>query len=278
MTSRRDRERNQTMTDTREQMLAEMARAFNVGLGLSPPPALPFNAASSSAADPLSMNSTMNSASAGMGATRRGTTVRVGVAGGGGGQENGEARDGRDLPPEGSFERFLVELQSDLRVALTQEGVVGESFGGEEREERGDDEADNETEEEEAPSVRSLVVPSGPVVPPAESSEAREEVESVLVTAADEEEEEDEEEDEDMPTLQDVNNSSGDEDEEGDEEEDEDDSDMPSLQNVSNSSEGEDEELSDIDDGSFILFSLSVRDAEPHVFFQQTFRRWLRRL
>ncbi|KAL0960902.1 hypothetical protein HGRIS_005911 [Hohenbuehelia grisea] len=82
------------LDDPRELMLAEMTRAFNMGLGLNE-----------------STNSTPQAAPA---ATPPAPA-------------NGEnppppllALTGRAMPPEGSFERFLVDLQVDLRVALTQ--------------------------------------------------------------------------------------------------------------------------------------------------------------
>ncbi|KAG1869010.1 hypothetical protein DFJ58DRAFT_766613 [Suillus subalutaceus] len=70
--------------DARELLLTEMARAFNLGLGLGRP-ALP-------AAEPPSVN-------------------------------GGGTSDVPIMPPPGSFERFLVDLQSDLRVALAQDSV-----------------------------------------------------------------------------------------------------------------------------------------------------------
>ena len=91
---------NGTPADAREIMLAEMARAFNLGLGLS----------RSSTPD------------AGAGASNDG---------GSGEQEPGgpppaaspappsTTRPELPLPVEGSFERFLVDLQADLRVALS---------------------------------------------------------------------------------------------------------------------------------------------------------------
>jgi len=100
--------------DTRELMLAEMARAFNIGLGLNglggmPPAApdttgpaehdtaeesteAPVAATADTGGDPLPQSQSHPSPSSGS------------VA----------------IPPEGSFERFLVDLQIDLRAALTQ--------------------------------------------------------------------------------------------------------------------------------------------------------------
>jgi len=76
-------------------MLAEMTRVFNNGLGLGPN-------TSTSAEDFRSISS----------------------------HRSGE----RELPPEGSFERFLVELQTELRVALTP-GVQDENGQNGDREE-----------------------------------------------------------------------------------------------------------------------------------------------
>ena len=78
-------------TDTRELMLAEMARAFNVGLGLN-----------------------------GLGGVVPGGdgNNNAGANGSGGGTEGGVG-EAQDLPAEGSFERFLFDLQADLRTALT---------------------------------------------------------------------------------------------------------------------------------------------------------------
>lgn len=90
------RARERTLRDdTREHMLAEMTRVFNNGLGLGPN-------TSTSAEDFRSISS----------------------------HRSGE----RELPPEGSFERFLVELQTELRVALTP-GVQDENGQNGDREE-----------------------------------------------------------------------------------------------------------------------------------------------
>lgn len=81
-----------TPMDAREVMLAEMARAFNLGLGLG--------------------------GDAALGGATGGNASEVGSAGQGAGVDAGMGE--RDLPPEDSFERFLVDLQADLRIALTQ--------------------------------------------------------------------------------------------------------------------------------------------------------------
>lgn len=79
--------------DAREAMLSEMARAFNLGLGLGP------NVAGGPSADSA-------------------------------GEGNGEEDAGRTLPPEDSFERFLIDLQADLRVALSQPEEQANSANG----------------------------------------------------------------------------------------------------------------------------------------------------
>lgn len=75
--------------DARERMLAEMARAFNLGLGLT--------------------GEALNSPAAESDST---------------GSESIQPQP-VSLPPEGSFERFLVDLQSDLRAALTRDPTLG---------------------------------------------------------------------------------------------------------------------------------------------------------
>ncbi|KAI0325052.1 hypothetical protein GY45DRAFT_1375060 [Cubamyces sp. BRFM 1775] len=76
-----------------EIMLAEMARALNVGLGLT-----------------TEGSSTESTASASFeGATRVGS--------------DDPNRASRPPPPEDSFERFLLNLQADLRVALSESGM-----------------------------------------------------------------------------------------------------------------------------------------------------------
>lgn len=76
--------------DPREVMMAQMARAFNLGFGMS-----------------------------------GGEGSGPGSSGNGGIEES----DDNALPPEGSFERFLVDLQADLRVALTSPGGLGGEAG-----------------------------------------------------------------------------------------------------------------------------------------------------
>lgn len=97
-----------TPIDTRELMLAEMARTFNIGLGLNglgglAPGSNPASGHTDRDAAGNANNSEESRASTEDSQTR--TTL-----------------DGSNvtLPPEGSFERFLVDLQVDLRVALTR--------------------------------------------------------------------------------------------------------------------------------------------------------------
>ncbi|CAA7266042.1 unnamed protein product [Cyclocybe aegerita] len=115
-------------TDTRELMLAEMARAFNIGLGLNglggmTPPA---GAASQGSATPGAEG---DSEAVGAGVERppaEGDAPETQGRGEGHGQTQ-QPSTSPTLPPEGSFERFLVDLQTDLRVALTQvEDVPGQ--------------------------------------------------------------------------------------------------------------------------------------------------------
>lgn len=82
--------------DARELLLTEMARAFNLGLGLGRPPVIPDVANASGPAASVTEPPSAN--------------------GGGTG-------DVPVMPPPGSFERFLIDLQSDLRVALAQDSV-----------------------------------------------------------------------------------------------------------------------------------------------------------
>ncbi|KAH7923825.1 hypothetical protein BV22DRAFT_1196412 [Leucogyrophana mollusca] len=96
-----------TPMDAREIMLAEMARAFNLGLGLNNGPA---PAAGDSGSNPVS-------------AAAPSTGSQEGRATGS--QPNNEAA-APSLPPPDSFERFLIDLQADLRIALTQEAPPAE--------------------------------------------------------------------------------------------------------------------------------------------------------
>ena len=114
---------NPVPTDAREMMLAEMARAFNIGLGLnglgasSADESGPVNGAAdtealgSSNAESQSRSQENEPNPSQSTAPPRETASRV------------------SMPPEGSFERFLVDLQLDLRVALThvREEALGNS-------------------------------------------------------------------------------------------------------------------------------------------------------
>lgn len=92
--------------DPREIMLAEMARAFNLGLGLGGAASTPSAAASTTP-----------------------DTTELAMP------DDGDVlpgdRDGEhsSLPPPDSFERFLMDLQADLRVTLMQEQEPG-AIGG----------------------------------------------------------------------------------------------------------------------------------------------------
>ncbi|KAF9562155.1 hypothetical protein CPC08DRAFT_706880 [Agrocybe pediades] len=88
-------------TDTRELMLAEMARAFNIGLGLNNMAAANSDESHSVPAEEPTNSSSDNTEL---------PSPPPGV-------ETGSIR----TAPEGSFERFLVDLQSDLRTALTHQ-------------------------------------------------------------------------------------------------------------------------------------------------------------
>ncbi|GLB45538.1 putative RING-like zinc finger [Lyophyllum shimeji] len=83
-------------TDPREHLFGQMARAFNLGLGLA--------SESASAPSPVSASGTDS----------RSEEEEQAAAG----ASAGNASD-RQPPAEGSFERFLIDLQTDLRVALT---------------------------------------------------------------------------------------------------------------------------------------------------------------
>lgn len=95
-----------SLTDTRELMLAEMARAFNIGLGLNGLGGLSPNT-TAAAPPPLTSSSSESLLSS---YDDHDNLLRPRT----------QATSGAAVPPEGSFERFLVDLQVDLRVALTQ--------------------------------------------------------------------------------------------------------------------------------------------------------------
>ncbi|KAG0704818.1 hypothetical protein DFH29DRAFT_909952 [Suillus ampliporus] len=111
--------------DARELLLTEMARAFNLGLGLGRPPVVPGVANASGPAAPVAET----------------------AAGNGGG-----ISDVPVMPPPGSFERFLIDLQSDLRVALAQESVPVDA---DTEDDEGDDEGEHHEETADVPDVTS---------------------------------------------------------------------------------------------------------------------------
>lgn len=84
-----------SLPDTRELMLAEMTRAFNVGFGLG-------------GGLGSGNNSRVEGESTGLSDTNNSNTSNSGIPA------------LATLPPEGSFDRFLMDLQIDLRTALTQ--------------------------------------------------------------------------------------------------------------------------------------------------------------
>ncbi|KAG7088717.1 hypothetical protein E1B28_012685 [Marasmius oreades] len=106
----------------RDRMLAEMARAFQLGLGLNGPPIGgehtngPGSRTETSLGDP-------DPVGFGVG--------RTGIG---------------ELPPEGSFERFLVDLQTDLRAAL--------GGGPQQQQQQGPDEQEQGPENDEQAVIR----------------------------------------------------------------------------------------------------------------------------
>ena len=116
--------------DPREIMLTEMARAFNLGLGLG-------GATTSTTSTTASANS--NTAEL----TMPDGDVLAGD------------RDGEQppLPPPDSFERFLMDLQSDLRVTLMQEQEPG-ATGGTSRD--AEEAAEDIEEDQPIPELQSL--------------------------------------------------------------------------------------------------------------------------
>lgn len=103
-------------TDARELMLAEMARAFNIGLGLNGLGGLSSNPADENGPTGGPADTEAVGASSGTGnnnsqANERNSTPPPAAS---------ETALPITMPPEGSFERFLVDLQLDLRLALTR--------------------------------------------------------------------------------------------------------------------------------------------------------------
>lgn len=106
-----------TPMDAREVMLAEMARAFNLGLGIS----------DDEEPTPESINNP--------GPTPDGDTEgREAEAGppptSPQSPSQGQGPNGTNLPAEGSFERFLVDLQADLRMALGSGAILDDEILG----------------------------------------------------------------------------------------------------------------------------------------------------
>lgn len=110
--------------DARELLLSEMARAFNLGLGVGSPPVVPGVANASGPTAPTPEAAAVN------------------------GDRN---NDVPIVPPPGSFERFLIDLQSDLRVALAQQSVPVDA----DDEDEGDD--DNHEDEDETTEEADVV-------------------------------------------------------------------------------------------------------------------------
>jgi len=105
-------------------MLAEMARAFNIGLGLNgsgAPLSGDENGPVNGPADTEGLGPSDTEAQ--HRSQESGTNVTPPVA------AVSETVPALSMPPEGSFERFLVDLQLDLRVALThvREETLGHS-------------------------------------------------------------------------------------------------------------------------------------------------------
>jgi hypothetical protein len=108
--------------DARELLLSEMARAFNLGLGVGSPPVVPGAVNASGPTTPAAETAAVN-----------------------GGRNN----DVPIVPPPGSFERFLIDLQSDLRVALS-ESVPVDADDEDEGDDDNHEDEDRETAEDMA--------------------------------------------------------------------------------------------------------------------------------
>ncbi|KAF8843245.1 hypothetical protein BDN67DRAFT_1001060 [Paxillus ammoniavirescens] len=120
--------------DAREIMLAEMARAFNLGLGLggSGANATPVASANSNTAD---------------------VSAPAPTGQGGDGTAEGEEPP---LPPPDSFERFLMDLQTDLRVALMQEHEPSNVEDGYVPTQHDDEGEEDEDDDGPMPELRSV--------------------------------------------------------------------------------------------------------------------------
>jgi hypothetical protein len=115
---------NPVPANARELMLAEMARAFNIGLGLNGL----GGPSSSNERGPVNVPADTE----GLGPSDAEAPPRSQENGANVAPSTGDASETVPrigMPAEGSFERFLVDLQLDLRVALThvREETLGEA-------------------------------------------------------------------------------------------------------------------------------------------------------
>lgn len=184
-------------------MLAEMARAFNIGLGLGPNASTGVEESNLDGQRRSGESERRNDGGSGGSGDRNNENER---SGGGGGERERE----RELPPEGSFERFLVELQTDLRVALSQDREDGEEEGEEERVGDGVDDVRRDGAGAGEESRRDVSREEEDVRTGNEEREAAPSVRSLVPT----EPADSDEEDPDMPALQDVTDSDSDDDDE----------------------------------------------------------------
>jgi len=100
--------------DTRELMLAEMARAFNIGLGLN-------GLGGMAPASPDATGTVEHDTAEGSTDSADAATPPAEGDPPSPSQSHPSPPSGSvAMPPEGSFERFLIDLQIDLRAALTQ--------------------------------------------------------------------------------------------------------------------------------------------------------------
>jgi len=169
-------------------MFAEMARALNIGLGLG------------DGGVPGSRHSDGNAGEDESPTIGEGAGVT---------DSSASDRAERPPPPEDSFERFLLNLQADLRVALSDDSVG-------QRESRRERASVVST----APSTSALSEDHQPLAGP---SNLRRSTDSAQMADAETQATEGRgEDDADLPPLQDVSDSDSDSDDEGDEDEDED--------------------------------------------------------
>ncbi|EPS98681.1 hypothetical protein FOMPIDRAFT_1126068 [Fomitopsis schrenkii] len=165
-------------------MFTEMARALNIGLGLG---------------DGNVAGAQTDAASEGdLPTGGDNTDATPGAAG---------DRAERPLPPEDSFERFLLNLQADLRVALSEDPAGH----GESRRER-------RSVASSAPSTSALSEDIQPVAGP---SSPRRSIDSTQMVDGAAQTSEHPEDDDDIPPLEGVSDSDSDSDNESEDEEDE---------------------------------------------------------